>query len=123
MTLAGAVRPGDPVADALFNLVMLAILTDVSARINHIYSVASVVPTQGPLQSEAEDCEVLGPTWVDDHVVHLEHLSPQVLLHDLAAYCDVFVDTAAEYGLEVNTKPGKTAALLSLRGPVSREVQ
>ena len=63
------------------------------------------------MQSEQE---LLGPTWVDDYAIFLMEPSSMHLLFKVALVVDLLSDIAADHGLTVNFKPGKTEFMASL---------
>jgi len=117
-------RPGDPVADILFNLCMSKLLTD----FHDMMEAAGTLPWLGQASwvadfSEAEPLPSEGyidVTFVDDCaiLVHAKdnHRIPQLIMPIVEA----FTAAASKRGLEVNFDKGKTELLWSITGKGAR---
>ena len=118
-------RPGDPLADIIFNLGMTFILSELDTCREQPPSVRWE-PMGGPFfGSPGSSATVSCPevSYVDDFALFISHDSPGKL-------CDRVVDIAhrltkimASFGLELNMKAGKTECILSLRGRGTADTQ
>jgi hypothetical protein len=124
--LRDGVRPGDPVADLFFNYAFRALLSDVNAQ----FAIEKLAPTIA--KGSSSGCwdeqsvgvvPLLGPTWVDDHVVMIEHEESQGMLGKLRRAMDIFDSVAKTHGMQVNYGEGKTEAIVWWRGRGAYEAQ
>ena len=114
------VRPGDPIADMIFCCVFALFMQELAPRLAR-YGVKVALPCLAsslfgsvgpPLPRDA----ALIFAYIDDFAVPIEAECPNRLLDVLLATADVIDLLAAEFGMEVNFSPGKTEALVVLRG-------
>lgn len=120
-------RPGDPVGDILFNLVMVILLKDITCSLQTTSLATwtgSPTPVEGLHHSEAVPafafCEV---AFVDDLAVLLRAPDIEKLL-DLATQALQAVHQAAvKRGLSLNMQVGKTELLCALVGPGARKAK
>ena len=120
-------RPGDPLADVLFNLTMQMILRDTknligektdAAWLGQVGSTLDVTDVR-PLPCPA----YLDVSYVDD-VVFAIHGFCNAEVCDMATICvDAFQQAAKKRGLLINFDPGKTEVVLTLRGKGTRAVK
>ena len=113
------VKPGDPMADMMFNFVFHLFQVGYIAALRE----AGLLPlVQGAAQGLLgdsllqEQVEVLPPTFFDDMVVLLEAPTPEGLVSSLSQATSLAIACAAKLGFLVNFRPGKTEAVISLRG-------
>ena len=117
-------RPGDPVADILFNLCMSRILTDFHERL----ATACTIPwlgdaqpigdfaTAAPLPSEG----YIDVTFVDDCAILVHAKDNHRILQMIRPIVEAFTHAAASRGLEVNFEKGKTELLWTVIGNGAR---
>ena len=117
-TLVGT-RPGDPLADAVFAFAFSRFLGELSSRLRvaglgielplrgtSIFGGAGVAPSTVDLD---------GPAYMDDFVIPIMGPAAE-LLPRIAEAGNIMLQLAAEYGLCINFKPGKTECVLAMRG-------
>ena len=117
-------RPGDPVADILFNLCMSRILTDFHEQL----ATACTIPwlgdaqpigdfaTAAPLPSEG----YIDVTFVDDCAILVHAKDNHRILQMIRPIVEAFTHAAASRGLEVNFEKGKTELLWTVIGNGAR---
>ena len=117
-------RPGDPVADILFNMAFKLVVLDARSKIEastglHCFgspkqaddvSVTLPVPTRGFAEI----------TFVDDIAYALHSSSADDVISSLQIVSSCLHDSAAARGLMINYQTGKTEAVLKLAGPGSK---
>ena len=122
-------RPGDPVADVLYNMLMSRALTTIREKfteagiVNHTtLSPDGIMPdhirpsTPLPLVFD-------GQAWVDDLAFMLMSDSAATLLDTVAKASSIVYTELAAVGVQINLNSGKTEALVSMRGKGSRELR
>ena len=115
MATARGTRPGSPVADVGFNLLMCDILKDLHARLagddlltyHHQNFPVSIPPI----------------TWVDDLAVPVVAMHPQNLEDVLQRTLQHVHGAFYTKGLQINYDKGKTEAVLMFRGPMADDVR
>ena len=117
-------RPGDPVADILFNMVFRLVVLDARSRIQASTSLRCFGSPQ-----QAEDVSRKMPvpdrgfaevTFVDDIAYAIHSSSPADVIRSLQIVSSCLHDAAASRGLTINYQAGKTEALIKLAGPGSK---
>ena len=117
-------RPGDPVADILFNMAFRLVVID--AR-RSILQTTDMECFGSPMQAEDVTATLPVPnkgfaeiTFVDDiaYAVHAE--SPEKVVSNLQIVASCLHDAAASRGLCINYQAGKTEAVLKLAGAGSK---
>ena len=120
-------RPGDPVADVLFNMVFKLVVLDARSKIERStgmpcfgspkptndVSVASPIPRRGFAEI----------TFVDDIAYAMHSSSPDDVVGSLQIVCSSLHDAAMNRGLTINYHAGKTEAILTLAGPGSKQTK
>ena len=120
-------RPGDPIADVLFNLCMHLILTDFRATMEH----SNDVPWLGQASpvSDLSDIPSIPPTgfidvtFVDDCVVLIHGRSNDSVANTMKAVVQAMDKAAATRGLSINYERGKTEALWTILGKGARQMK
>ena len=102
-------RPGSPVADIAFNILMTTVL-------NSIRSALDEVPTLLAAQT-AIDAPIPLITWVDDVAIPIPIVDLGTVSQTLASVLQILHRTFADFGLQINLSPGKTEVLFQPRGP------
>ena len=118
-TTAG-VRPGDPPADMVFNFVMAAILHEVREELGSMGALVRLQRTSEAFSTGIDCPDLMGPVWVDDQAIVIEADTPDEIIALLPRVTAVVTRCSRRRGLKVNLDPGKTEALLELRGPGAR---
>ena len=113
--------PGHTLADLAFNFVMLDALQEVAGRLRDEGLIESVewYPVPGPFGAPCGQLvrlEVLPIAFMDDIHAFSSHGSAEQAVRALAKTAEMYSQVLESYGLLVNWKPGKTEALLALRG-------
>ena len=120
-------RPGDPVADVLFNMAFKLVVLDARSKIEHStgmscfgspkpandVSVALPVPRRGFAEI----------TFVDDIAYALHSSSSNDVVSSLQIVCSSLHDAAMNRGLTINYQAGKTEAIVTLAGPGSKQTK
>ena len=117
-TLAGS-RPGESLADTVFAHVYGRVLRKIRTEMDAA-GISTHVPWTGTCSFwpgfEDTQVQLLDTTWADDSTFLLRDVDCAVLLDKLKVLTATVVDKMMAYGLVPNLAPGKTEALLSLRG-------
>ena len=122
-------RPGDPVADILFNMLMSRTLDEIRSKFveagisNHI-----TISNDGILSDSARPHQPYqdffdGQAWVDDLAFLLASDSPEELLDTVKLASSIVSTSLASNGVTMNLKAGKTEAMVSFRGRNSRNIR
>ena len=125
---AAGTRAGDPLADAIFNLLMSSVLSTIRMRLRSAGLMFEVPwPTCMPATSATicrEDgtyfMEGLDVSYVDDVALMIQAAQAADLAAKVSRATAVVIDAFAEHGLVVNMQPGKTEAIMCWRGRGSR---
>ena len=120
-------RPGDPVADILFNMAFRLVVLDARKRIQ----TATGTPCFGsPEPSNDITCGVPIPskgfaeiTFVDDIAYAMHSNTAEELVSHMQITASCLHDAAAVRGLGINYQAGKTEAILKLAGVGARSVK
>ena len=125
-TLRGT-RPGDGWADLLYNVVFGHLLRDIEAEIED-YGVQTALDWNGLRNSHAGPGDEtrtsgLNAVWADDLAIMLHHDDPAQLLEVMQQVLALYMDRMARRGLLLNMAPGKSEALILLRGKGSRDLK
>ena len=124
-TESGA-RPGDSLADLLFAYVMSRFLHQLRSRFeeNQLRTVFQLqwIPQAPTAPDELDAQSVIQACWVDDLVLLMRSHSASNLLDKVHLAAAIAQDLACEFGFQLNYERNKTAAILALRGPGSRQL-
>ena len=120
-------RPGDPLADVLFNLTMHMLLLDVKEIMQETTEAKWIgfagagfdVGNPQPIECPA----YLDVSYVDDVVVAMHGFTNEDIRSMSMACVDAFRVAAWKRGLLLNFEPGKTELLWSIRGAGSKTVR
>lgn len=106
-------RPGSPLADAAFNLLMTRVLVEIQQ------AMSSYVP----LQLAFVQLGMAAPpvTWIDDVAIPLVATSPRELPTSCTWLLMKVQEICYSFGLKINLKPTKTEAVIAFRGTNARE--
>ena len=120
-------RPGDPVADILFNMVFRLVVLDARSRIQTSTDLCCLgCPKQTADLSRPEPVPARGfaeVTFVDDIAYAMHSTAPDDVILSLQIISSCLHDAAASRGLTINYNAGKTEALIKLAGPGSKAVK
>ena len=113
-TLRGT-RPGSPVADVGFNLLMSDILQDLQQRID----------TDEIIMAHTAEFPVQIPpiTWVDDLAIPLSATHPSMLTQVLQVVLQHVHEVFYSRGLQINYDKGKTEVVVMFRGEAADEAR
>ena len=108
-------RPGSPVADIAYNILMSAILRQIERRL-----------LDHPVVQDA--CALLGVTppiitWVDDVAIPVISRTAHNLIDATTEILQLVLDTFCSFGLRLNLSKGKTEVLMQHRGPGSPDLR
>ena len=125
-TLRGT-RPGDGYADLLFGVVTSQILQDLEPELAQ-FGVQTCLEWNGfrnTLAAPGEEAQAsaIHVVWADDIAVMLHHEQPAELIYALKNVMALYMDRLAQRGLLLNMAPGKSEALVLLRGKGSRALR
>ena len=101
-------KPGDPIADLLFGMLMSKILDEVQQRFVDEGIVA--------IPDNADNPEACTATWVDDVACAIT-APAEVLISKTQRAVSLILDVLTEHGLRLTFGVGKTAVLPSFHGP------
>ena len=113
-------RPGDSFADVIFGFLMAKVLQKFQQVMDAAGFLLSV-PKEDSLAFEAvaprDNLSFVGPCWMDDLCVCLTATTNEKLDSALGFATGVLLDIFKSYAMTPNLQPGKTAVLISPRGP------
>ena len=104
-------RPGDPVADYAFTMMMSGILDELNKEIGHI--LPSYSNTAG------EECRIPPIVWVDDVAIVVESAKPEDLVERVSTVASKMFQICKSRGLDMNLSKGKSEAMIRFAGPGS----
>ena len=114
--------PGSPIADTLFGILFSPFLTSLQKAINDAGLDAFVYLS--PKESgDASQGLASSPTWADDVAVLFGAADAQAAPHALAEVARLAEELVQGIGLKFNYGPGKTEAIVAIRGPGSAQVR
>ena len=120
-------RPGDPVADILFNMAFRLVILDARARIEKLTGLScfgSPLPTPDITQAQPiPDRGFAEITFVDDVAYAMHSSSAGDVVASLQMISSCLHDVAASRGLTINYQTGKTEAIVKLAGTGSKAVK
>ena len=117
-------RPGDPVADILFNMAFKLVILDARKRIRDSSDLDWFGTPQ--LVRDLSNLDAIPPrafaeiTFVDDVAYAIHSKSAVDVISSLQVVSSCLHDAAAARGLVINYKAGKTEAIVKLAGPRSK---
>ena len=120
-------RPGDPVADILFNMAFRLIVLDARTKFLQATDMPFLgSPQVGPLLGTTPSMPPAGfteVTFVDDIAYALHGPSALHVLSSLQLVASCLHDAATNRGMQLNYQSGKTEALMYCAGPGSRQTR
>jgi hypothetical protein len=126
---ARGTKPGDPLADIIFNFVLSRVLARVDGRLAQEELVEymdwngcnSICPRAG--DDSPVRVRITEISFMDDVAAMLLADSPESILIKLARATAVITDTFTEFGLVLNFLQGKTEALVKLVGVSAKRIK
>ena len=123
-------RPGDNLADLIFSYVFAQVLRQVRQAIQDTAGV-TLLPWHPDMLNElwpvsacaTEEIPLLDCTWMDDAALVLQAHTAPALVDKLRQTAGVLLDGCLGRALLPNLDRGKTEAVVSLRGPGSRQTR
>ena len=115
-------RPGDPLADLIFNACMTGFLDELRKCLIEDGLLVSMQDLDGnplePARSEDDqdrggDLDLDGPTWVDDHAVITIARDPNDAVLNIRAIMVTLEKVAARHGFSLNTKKRETERVIT----------
>ena len=121
-------RPGDSLADLLFNFAFRQLLGSVHEALDRegLLLTLQWSGTTGQLQEEppaTATAKMLGPIWADDLALLAMDSEPDRLLRKLKVMATRIQARLANAGMQVNFKAGKSEAVIQLRGPGAKTLR
>jgi len=116
-------RPGTPLADLHFNILMTQVLNVIEQRL-HQHDITITIPfsqqstllRQDHQYPQQEQIEVGEVDYVDDVAIPIADISPDNLIHKVALTMSIVYDTFQEHKLKINMDEGKSEVVLTLQG-------
>ena len=108
-------RPGSPIADLAFNVMMSSLLRTLQSTIDDLPGIQNAnafLQCRAPLLAWVDDVALPVPCV---HACQLDALLEQIML--------CMHSTFASYGLRLNCSPGKTEAIVQYRGPQAPDLR
>lgn len=120
-------RPGDPIADVLFNLIMSRAMYQIEdkLRINGLLETFPIDNSK-PLPFHCrgkDDTSFCGQAWVDDLIFMTSSADPKDLCDRASQIVSIVQQELATMGIEMNLAKGKSEAIIHLAGPGSRQLR
>lgn len=116
-------RPGDPIADILFNMAFKLVVLDARCRIQEASSLIWFGHPSPALDvtcaSPIPDAGFAEVSFVDDIAYAIHSPSADGLIRNLQVVASCLHDAAFHRGLTINYQAGKTEAIVKLAGPGS----
>ena len=123
----GGTRPGDPVADILFNMAFRLVVLDARERFQQASAftfIGSPNPASNILSPKKMPNEGFPEvSFVDDIAYVMHSKCPAALVGSLQHVASCLHDAAASRGLTVNYGSGKAEAMVRLAGPGSAAIK
>ena len=120
-------RAGEATADLIFIFLFGRVTKQVRTLINESpywiefpYSSTSILSAQDGLDTTTDDAEAV---YADDVMYAFAHNEPSFIAEAVRLTAAALVHVAALHGLTLNFGPGKTEALLALRGPGAKALR
>ena len=121
-------RPGDSFADVIFGFTWSMVLKRLQAfLIDH--ELIAQIPTMhrppffAPATTDYVTKPFLGPTWMDDLCLCVQHHTAQGLESTIGPAISYLLDLCEQHLMSPNLSRGKTELLLSFHGPGSRKMK
>lgn len=120
-------RPGDPIADVLFNLVISRAMRQIEEKLRE----KGLLETLGLQQDQPlpfrcrgyDQVSFCGQAWVDDLLFMTSSDDPHEITSKVASIVTIAQQELATMGIEINLKQGKSEALIHMAGRDSRQLR
>eukprot|EP00438_Fugacium_kawagutii_P008115 Skav222136 [mRNA] locus=scaffold1181:973586:979189:+ [translate_table: standard] len=126
LTTCGS-RPGDPVADVLFNLVMGRVMRQIEQKLQAedlLESLPLHADQPLPLRCKGiNEVHFSGQAWVDDLIFMTSSDRPEDLCPRIARITSIVQQELAGMGIQINLNQGKSEAIVHLAGRNSRQLR
>ena len=108
-------RPGSPLADLAYNILMSSLLKKLQSLIHHLPA----------LQDAHAFLEIVAPViaWVDDIAIPISCLQASQLDDLLVTVMEQLHILFGNFGLRINSDKGKTEAIINYRGPAAAQLR
>eukprot|EP00438_Fugacium_kawagutii_P032598 Skav233143 [mRNA] locus=scaffold1669:2417:6070:+ [translate_table: standard] len=120
-------RPGDPVADVLFNLVMGRVMQQIESKLRDAGLLETLpIHSDKPLPYRCRgiaDVSFSGQAWVDDLIFLTSSSTPEELCPRVGRITSIVQQELASMGIDMNLAKGKSEAIISLAGRNSRQLR
>eukprot|EP00438_Fugacium_kawagutii_P008432 Skav234478 [mRNA] locus=scaffold1647:327122:330094:- [translate_table: standard] len=120
-------RPGDSYADVIFSYVFAKVLRSIHRTLVDMEVISWVPESYEPGIFKSDESPsltaCLGPTWMDDLCICAHAKDCHALVRKVSLAASVTIDTCRAFGMCPNLSPGKTEAMLDLRGAGSRALK
>ena len=121
-------RPGDSFADVIFGFTWSMVLKRLQAFLIDHELIAQIPTMQrppffAPATTDSVTKPFLGPTWMDDLCLCVQHHTAQGLESTIGPAISYLLDLCEQHLMSPNLSRGKTALLLSFHGPGSRKMK
>ena len=114
-------RPGDSLADIVFNLVFSQVLAEVQKELEaqELLLHVPLAKVCDPYKSTIPECvlPMFQVTWADDLAIFAEFENAKQIEDKLATIAYILMQKLHKYGMKVSIGETKTAAVVSPRGP------
>ena len=123
-------KPGDPLGDLLYNLLMLRVLRalhseldkeGITVKVGYSSTESRLHRSEATRHDKTESLHDV--SYIDDEALFMEDIDPQLLLHKVQRAAEIMYAVFRLHGLRLNFGTGKTEALILLRGRGSKAVK
>lgn len=120
-------RPGDPIADVLFNLVMSRAMDNIDKRLQEAglqeqFSLDQDQPMPRRFHGTAS-VSFNGQAWVDDLIYMKSCNDPHLMCDQVRQIVSIVQSELAMMGIDLNTSKGKSEVIIHLAGKGSRQLR
>eukprot|EP00438_Fugacium_kawagutii_P015272 Skav216369 [mRNA] locus=scaffold1517:213218:218875:+ [translate_table: standard] len=120
-------RPGDPIADVLFNLVMSRAMESIETKLAEQGLLETFeVDNDQPLPYRCRgvhSTQFSGQAWVDDLIFMTSCDDANLLCQRVSQIISIVQTELATMGIKINLSKGKSEAIVHLAGPGSRQLR
>ena len=123
--LVSGVRPGDPLADLIFNACMTSFIQELReclikegllVRMKNLDGNPLDQAETRDVQNQESEIDLDGPTWVDDHAIFTVARDPNDIVCNIRTIMVTLEAVAARHGFCLNTRKGKTECVITFAG-------
>ena len=118
---AKGTRPGDVLADLVFNVAMSWVITQARSQLplHDVSASSSALPFPVLDDSVAVSCSDV--YFVDDFALLVASASPTDLMDNVRNHVRAYSELLADFGLSLNMSPRKTEAFVTFRGKGAKD--